>query len=241
MTLSEPTLPTVTAGEPVTAEGWNGLVNGLRTLYQAVIALGGAAVDVEVTGAPGADVDVVAEPLGAGRAVRALPPFGTRTRHQLVGLTDGPWRVHVFAPGRRAEARDITVPRPDVLAVALAVDGVVVPDVFGRPAQEALDLLRAAPVGVESIFDTTGGEVPATTLPPEYVNAPVLAQLPPGGTVVAATGRVRVVVASALRREPVVAMPSLIGLSLAEAQRALEAVGLRMGRTDIRFTTGSEQ
>lgn len=241
MTLTEPALPRVTPGEPVTAEGWNGLVTGLRDLYRAVIALGGAAVDVEVTGHPAPDVEVFAEPLGAGRPVQALPPFGARTRHQLVGLTEGSWRVHVTGTGCVPEIRDITVPRPEVLGVALRASGPVVPDLFNVPAQQALLDLSGAAIGVRLIVDTTGREVSFTTLPPEYANAPVLAQLPAAGTVLPEGGTVRLVVASALRREPVVVMPSLIGLSLAEAQQALEAVGLRVGRTDVRFGPGREQ
>src|SRR5215471_4987806 len=121
MPLTTPSLATVTAGEPVTAQGWNQLVTGLTALYTAVIALGGGMLEVTVntqipvpTGAAGTlptviqlpAAIVVAEPLGEGRPVRAIPPFGSRTAHLLVGLTDGQWRVHVQADGFTAEARD---------------------------------------------------------------------------------------------------------------------------------------
>jgi beta-lactam-binding protein with PASTA domain len=63
----------------------------------------------------------------------------------------------------------------------------------------------------------------------------VLVQLPAAGTVVAAgTGRVRLVLASALRREPVVTMPSLIGLTPNEAKEVLEKVGLTLGSSNVR-------
>jgi hypothetical protein len=42
------------------------------------------------------------------------------------------------------------------------------------------------------------------------------------------------VVASALRRDPVVTMPSLTGLSLSEAQEVLERIGLVLGETSLR-------
>jgi len=237
MPLTKPQLDPVTAGEPVTAAGWNALVNGLSALYDAVIAMGGGTLEVTVTagGAPVADAAVVAEPLGEGRAVAALPPFGARTSHLLVGLTDGPWRVHVRAPGFATEARDITMPQTDPLSVPLAVDGVRVPDLFGRGARGALDELRALGIDADLLLDTTGREVSRSALPPEYVDSPVLFQLPPAGTVVpTGTGRVRLVLASALRREPVVTMPSLIGLSLTEAQEVLERIGLTLGQTNLR-------
>jgi len=240
MPLTTPPLATVVAGEPVTAQGWNALVNGLRALYQAVIALGGATLDVTVTAGQQSpqSITVVAEPLGEGRPVRALPPFGARTAHLLVGLTDGPWRVHVQAPGFTAEVREVILPRTDPLAVALTSAGVVVPDLFGDSLRGALDELRRLGIDTDQVLDTTGREVSRSAVPPEYVDAPILAQLPAAGEVVpSGTGRVRLVVASALRREPVVTMPSLIGLSLGEAQQVLERLGLRMGSTTIRQGT----
>ena len=41
-------------------------------------------------------------------------------------------------------------------------------------------------------------------------------------------------VASALRREPVVKMPSLIGLTLTEAKEVLDRIGLTLGETSLR-------
>jgi len=237
MPLTTPALATVTAGEPVTAQGWNAIVTGLGDLYAAVIALGGETLDVAVTsnGAPFPDAVVIAEPLGGGRAVRALPPFGARTAHLLVGLTDGAWRLHIQAPAFVSQTKDVTLPSAEVVAVAMAVDGIVVPDLFGVSLQGALDQVRALKIDADLVLDTTGREVSRTAVPPEFVDAPVLMQLPAAGAVVPlATGRVRLVVASALRRDPVVTMPSIIGLTLAEAQEAVERVGLRLGSSSVR-------
>jgi hypothetical protein len=235
MPLTRPTLASVSPGEPLTAQAWNALVTGLTGLYDAVIALGGGTLEVEVTGAPAADITVVAEPLGEGRATEALPPFGTRTRHLLVGLTDGPWRVHVRAPGRTTQQREVTMPVADPLSVALTVDGVVVPDFFGQPARSVLDQLRSLGIDADALIDTTGREVSRAALPPEYVDSPILLQLPEAGVVVpAGSGRVRLVVASALRRDPVVTMPSLVGLSLTEAKQVLDRLGLVLGQSNVR-------
>jgi len=235
MPLTRPTLASVTPGEPLTAQAWNALVTGLTGLYDAVIALGGATLEVEVTGPDTEDVTVIAEPLGEGRATEALPPFGTRTRHLLVGLTDGPWRMHVRAPGFTTQQREITLPSTDPLVVAMTVDGVVLPDFFGQPVRGVLDQLRSLTLDADALIDTTGREVSRTSLPPEYVDSPVLLQLPAAGTVVpTATGRVRLVVASALRRDPVVTMPSLVGLNLTEAKQVLDRLGLVLGQSNVR-------
>ncbi len=235
MPLTKPTLTSVNPGDPVTAQGWNATVTGLSALYDAVIALGGQTLQVEVTGPPAAEVTVIAEPLGEGRATQGLPPFGSRTRHLLVGLTDGPWRLHVSARGHATQIREVTMPVSDPLVVPLVVDGVVLPDFFGEPTRGVLDQLRSLGIEADALIDTTGREVSRTSLPPEYVDAPVLLQLPSAGAVVpVGTGRVRLVVASALRREPVVTMPSLIGLSLTEAQQVLERLGLVLGDSSVR-------
>lgn len=235
MPLTMPTLTSVNPGDPLTAQGWNAVVDGIQDLYSAVIAMGGATLEVAVDGPPSGGARVIGEPMGEGRATEALPPFGERTRHLLVGLTDGPWKVHVSAYGFATQVLDVTMPHDDPLAVTLTRSGVVVPDFFGQPVRGVIDQIRALGIDVDALLDTTGREVSRVALPPEYVDSPVLLQLPEAGTVVAAgTGRVRLVVASALRREPVVTMPSLIGLSLTEAQQVLERLGLVLGQSTVR-------
>ncbi|WP_405066994.1 PASTA domain-containing protein [Kribbella sp. NBC_01510] len=251
MTLTTPSLASVTAGEPVTAQGWNAIVTGLTALYDAVIALGGETLDVAVTRSVGTGTtatteplptaDVLAEPLGEGHSVQALPPFGTRTAHLLGGLTNGTWRVHIQAPGFTAEIREVTIPHTEPLAVTLTTDGVETPDLFGLGMRGALDKLRALGIDADLVLDTTGREISRVAVPAEYVDAPVLAQLPAAGAVVpSGTGRVRMVVSSALRREPVVTMPSLAGLTLSEAQQALGKLGLRVGTTTFRETAADQ-
>lgn len=234
MPVTKPTLTSVNPGDPLTAQGWNAVVDGLEGLYDAVIALGGGALDVDIAGpVPGSAV-VIAEPLGQGQVSQALPPFGSRTRYLLTGLTDGPWRVHVSSPGFVTQHIDVTMPHADALAVQLATDGVVVPDLFGVTAQEALSRLTELNLVADALVDTTGRDVSRSALPPEYASSPILFQLPMAGMVLpAGSGRVRMVVASALRRDPVVTMPSLIGLTLAEAQQVLDRLGLVLGDANV--------
>jgi hypothetical protein len=234
MPLTTPAIAPVIPGQPVTAQGWNELVSGLLDLYSAVLAFGTGAltVDVRFNGAAVGGASVVAVPDAEGQPVRAVDPFGGRTTHTVVGLSDGNWTVHVRAPGFADRAVPVTVPRVDPLVVELERRGVEVPDLFGVGLRAATDQLRAAGLDTDLVFDTTGKELPRATVPPEYVEAPVLVQDPAPGAVAAPDRlRVRLVIASPLRRDPVVTVPSLVGLSVSEATRVLERLGLTVGTT----------
>jgi hypothetical protein len=235
--LVKPPLVNVQPGQPITAQGWNAVVDGLSTLYDAVLAIGSGTLEVSVqaNGQPVPNATVIAEPVGEGQPVLGLPLFGTRTIYLVTGVSDGAWRVHVSAPGFTTQVLDTNVPQASPLVVNLALAGVAVPDLFGQPLQGALNTIRTANLDVELLIDALGREVSRTQPAAEYQNSPVLVQLPAPGTVIdPATTRLRLVVAAALREEPIVTLPSLIGLTQAEAARALEAVGLKLGKVTVR-------
>ncbi len=237
MALVKPPLATEEPGRPITAQGWNAIVDALSMLYDAVLAIGSGVltVSIQADGQPVANASVIAEPVGDGQPVRGLPLFGTRTTYLVTGVNDGAWRVHVSAPGFTTQILDTTVPQASDLVVNLARSGSVVPDLFGIGLQAGLNTLSAASLDVDIIIDALGKEISRTQVPTEYQNSAVLMQLPVAGSVIdAATTRLRLVVAAAVREEPIVALPSLLGLTQSEAGAALSAVGLRLGKVTIR-------
>lgn len=234
MELIKPPLAAVDPGQPVTAQGWNEILTGVSDLFDAVLAFGTGVVQVNplFDGTPVADATVIATPADGGQPVRAVPPYEGRSTHSLVGLSSGTWTVHTDAPGFAIDVRSMTVPTEATLQFDMSREGVVVPDLFGVGLRAAIDALRSAGLDTDMILDTTGKELPRSTVPPEYVEAPVLDQSPaPGDIARPGALRVRLVVASALRRDPVVTMPSLVGLTATEASRVLEQLGLTVGRT----------
>jgi hypothetical protein len=235
--LVKPPLAAVEPGRPITAQGWNAIVGGLSALYDAVLAIGSGSVTVSVQadGAPVPGAQVVAEPVGDGQPVEGLPLFGSRTTYLVTGVGDGAWRLHVSAPGFLTQVIDVTVPAPDPVVVNLARAGVVVPDLFALPLQGALATLGTVGLDVDLIIDALGHEVSRTQVPAEAQNSPVLLQLPGADAVVdPATTRLQLVVAAAVREEPIVTVPSLVGLTQPEAARALESLGLRLGKITVR-------
>ena len=236
MPLVKPPLDTVAPGRPITAQGWNAVVNALDALYNAVLAIGSGSVTVSVQadGQPVTGAQVVAEPVGEGQPVEGLPLFGTRTTYLVAGVSDGAWRLHVSAPGFVSQVVEVTVPAADALVVNLARAGKVVPQLFGQPLQGALAELSTAGLDVDIILDALGQEVSRTQVPAEAQNSPVLLYFPAAGAVIdPATTRLQIVVAAALHEEPIITVPSLVGLSQGEASRALEKVGLRLGKITV--------
>src|SRR5207244_13542720 len=117
-------------------------------------------------GSPVAGASVVAVPLAGGNPVTALPLYGDVTTYHLTGVNPGNWRVFVQAHGFKPETRDVTVPVAEPVSISLALDGAVVPDLFGVTAQDALAQLTTAGISVDLILDITGHEVSRVQLPP---------------------------------------------------------------------------
>jgi hypothetical protein len=237
MALTKPALATVSAGDPVTAQAWNTIVTGVGDLYDAVLAFGHGVLQVSVlfNSHPVDGARVVAAPAtGDLTPIEAVEPYGGVTGYSVVGVTAGTWHVFVSAPGFQPQTQDVTIPASAPLVFNLTASGVVVPDLFGVTAQEALTQLSALNLNVDVILDVLGHEVPKTSLPPQYQNQPILDQLPPAGTVVDPSAqRMRLVVATALEQAPVVTMPSLVGLTYDEVASVLDGLGLKVGKTTV--------
>ncbi len=239
MALEKPPLPHVSPGGPVAAQGWNAIVDGLLALYDAVLALGTGhlAVNVRAGGEVVRDATVVAVPDGGGQPVMSLPLFGAATSYLITGVSAGSWQVHVRAPGFQPAVVPATVPTDIEVTVGLTPAGAVVPDLFGLGLSDALRRMREANLEPGLMIDTLGHEISSVRVPVEYQNSPVLAQLPMAGDVTdPTTGRVQLVVAAAIAEEPVITVPSLAGLTQAEAARVLEQLGLRLGKVSVRTT-----
>jgi len=237
MALTKPALAHVNPGEPVTAQAWNAIVDGLDDLYDAVLAIGTGVLQVSLTSGelPVRGAQVVGVPIAGGNPVGALPLYGDVTTYQLVGVSPGNWRIFILADGFNPETREVTVPSEAPIVVNLTRSGVLMPDLFGVPAEDALAQLGTLNLSVDLILDVTGHEVSRVNLPPEFQNSPILMQLPDAGTVLdPASARVRLVLAVAIDQTPVVTMPSLIGLSADEVATVLNQLGLVLGRTTVR-------
>ena len=84
------------------------------------------------------------------------------------------------------------------------------------------------------VVDITGRDVPPANPGAEFSSTLVLVQLPLPGYPVAADSGAQLVVSAALEIEATIEMPSLAGLTLVEARRVLDQLGLVLGNVQTR-------
>ena len=218
-------------GEPVTAQAWNDVLNGLGQVHSFLENTEATALRVQVsaTGADLARVRVTA--LRAdGIAFDAVPPLPPSTQHMFPGLRPGSYTLQVSAVGFQPTSANVTLPDATVQAVVLNPSGAFMPAVFGMTLAEALAALANRQIAVDRVLDITGSDVPVANPGSQFSGSRVLMQLPLEGTAVPVGQPVQLVISATLAAQATVEIPPLTGLTLAEAQKALEGLGLVLGK-----------
>ncbi len=238
MILNPPfTKTNVQPGDPMTAQAWNDVVNAVAAIYQHIETSGAAVVKVQVSG-PNLNPATarVTATRSDGVVIEAVRPV-TDTLHSFPGLSAGSYMIRAEAPGfeptTTALAVDAATP-PATQNIALTRRGNFMPFVFGQKLTDALAQLGSLTINVNQVLDVTGASVPVANPGPEFGGSLVLMQFPPPGVPVAAGEFAQLLISASLSVEASIEMPSLAGLTLLEATRALEAVGLKVGKTTTR-------
>ena len=229
MPIDVPAQKTVVPGEPVTAEGWNALVGGVTALTQYLNATEATGVRVTIKN-PGVTDARVAATREDGTTYEAVPPVPPGTDFVLAGLRPGAYTIRAEAPGFSPATASVTVPTLTPVEFSLQANGSFMPETFGLTLRAALQALSSQHIAISRILDVVGRDVAPANPGAQYNDQPVLAQLPAAGTAVPPDGQVQLVVSAPLQVQPSVEVPSLAGLTLAEAQKALEAIGLVLGK-----------
>ena len=227
----------VSPGEPITAQAWNDIVLAIGSIMGFLEASTGSGLRV-IVGNAAADptatrVMAIAEN-GSVTEGALIPPGATESApggaFSIRNLTPGSYTVRAEAPGFTAATETVTIPSTTPVTVTMTAAAPFMPLVFGMKLSDALAELATANINVSRILDITGQEVPPANPPSEHRDSPVLMQFPARGEPVAAGATAQLVVAAALELEASVEMPSLAGLSLPEARRVLDELGLVLGR-----------
>jgi hypothetical protein len=226
-----PNIPkTVNAGEPVTAEAWNVIVKAILSLTNYLSSTEGSSLQVSLTntGLVASSVRMTAT-RDDGVTFQAVAPVPPGTQFVFSGLRPGSYTIRAEAPGFDPATKAVTSPATDPITLTLTPHGAFMPLVFGSSLQAALQQLQNSSITVDRILDVTGHDVPTANPGSEYASSLVLMQIPDAGTPVAPEGKTQLVIAAALQIQPSIEVPSFVGLTLAEAQKALEGMGLVLG------------
>jgi PASTA domain len=221
----------VVPGEPVTAQAWNDIVNSMSAVYGYLETTEATTLRVQIANSA---IDLATVRVTAvredGTSAEAVRPVAPGTQHVLSGLRPGSYSVHAEAPGFDPASLDVTVPISAVQNVTLTKKGAFMPAVFGKDLQEALAELKALSIIVGRVIDVTGSDVPVANPGAEFATSKVLIQLPSSGASVTPGETVQLVISASLKVDSAVELPPLTGLTLSEAQKALESLGLVLGK-----------
>lgn len=229
MPINVPPQTTVSPGEPVTAEGWNAIVGGVTALTQYLNATEASGVHVVIKNAGVTNARVTAT-RDDGVTYEAVAPVPPGTDFIIAGLRPGAYVVRVEAPGFTTETASITAPIATPVEISLQANGAFMPELFGSTLRAALQELSSRKIAVGRILDVVGRDVAPANPGSDYNDQPILAHFPSAGTAVPPEGQVQLLVSTALQVQQSVEVPSLAGLTLSEAQKALEALGLVLGK-----------
>lgn len=228
----------VRPGQPLTAQGWNDLVDGI----DAVHAFLRATLHVVTVRLTNADVDPrgvrVTAVRGDAAPVEAVAPTEDNGAHTLTGLEAGTWTIVATALGFRAASANVTITDAGATEVKLTLEATakVMPELFGLDLSSALALLQKAGIPLTRLMDFEGTDYAPANPGAERLKQPVLAQAPVAGSLLDASraaGGAAAVIAVPAELESVVEVPSLAGLTQDEAKRVLENLGLRLGKVTV--------
>jgi len=223
---------TVQPGEPLTAQAWNDILDAVDGAYQFLQSTQHT-VRVTITNPELADdlerVRVTAS-RSAGAPVEAVRPIPPGKDHVLSRLEAGAWTVTAEAHGYAPASAPVTVADAGetTLQLALQKAGSFMPDFFGATLGIAKAALAQATIPLVRVLDFNGRELPTNSTDDD--DKPVLVQWPPPDVALPPGGGARLVIAVPVQVEPAVEVPALTSLTQQEAQKALEAVGLTLGK-----------
>jgi len=231
----------VLAGEPLTAQAWNDVVNAMSAVYNHIESSEASSVKVQISNS-GIDLDSVrvTATRDDGISIEAVRPVPPSTLHTFPGLAPGSYTIRAEAPGFSAASLTVAVTSSGTLAtqnITLTKLGSIMPMTFGMTLTDVLAQLTSLSIAVSNVVDVTGTAVPVASPGAAYGQSLVLMQFPAAGTPVTPGQAAQLVISAALTPEVSIEMPSLTGLTLAEASKALEALGLKVGKSFTKKTS----
>jgi hypothetical protein len=226
---------TVRPGEPLTSQAWNDLLDGIEGVHQFLRATMHT-VRIRIT-TPGLNPQAVriTASRAEGAPVEAVRPIPPGQDHILTWLEPGAWTVTAEAVGYQTATAPVTVgdSAETTLEIALQPAAAFMPDCFGLPLSQAQAALATTGIPLVRLADFTGRDLPPQNPGNDAMDALVFVQWPGAGVPMPAGTGAALIIAVPIQVEAAVEVPSLAGLTQQEAQKALEAIGLVLGKVSI--------
>lgn len=233
MELTQFTAKKVDPGEPITAQAWNEMVDGIKDLNAFVLASESTALRVRLGNV---NISLSTVRITARRddgwLTEAVAPVSGDGQFVFASLPAGVFTLQATAPGFKPAGASVTIPSEEEVSLTMEPDGAFMPNMLGVELGSALAGLDNLGISVGRLLDVVGKELPPANPGSEYSSQPVLVQLPDPGVAVPPEGKVQLVIAAALRLDDSVEIPPLTGLTLNEARKALAAIGLKLGKVE---------
>jgi hypothetical protein len=234
--LTHPPLIDAHPGDPITSEGWNNLLQSVKTLYDALNKPQGTLIFKVVDKADsqpvaGAVVSLFAKTGGLVRSAAFVG--GTLNAYVAFGVPLGSYGIVAEAEDYAVESRDLEVVESEAAqetAIQMTRTSVRIrmPNLFGFTIAEAQLTLGNAKLILGRIIDSHGNDIPPAAVPAALLSGRVLNQVPEAGALVEASEAVQLHISAKVEVKLPVKVPKLSGMTYAQATAALEAVGLKI-------------
>lgn len=239
MAITHPSLIKSTPGDPITAEGWNNIIDAIKTLYAEYNRSQGA-LTVEVRN--GKDKSILKDATVTLFA-RGIPPqiavyAGGKVQSYIAhDLKPGEYQMTVEAETYDSEERKIIIKEGgSTLEITVDMTQTVIrkpaPNLFGLKLAAAEETLKNAGFLMHRVIDSHGKDLSADDIDKVGAEAKVINQVPEANLLHEIGDPVDLLVSAKAAFVEQVTVPELKGLSLNEARAALEAANLVLGDTN---------
>ena len=239
MAITHPPLIKSTPGDPITAEGWNNIIDAIKTLYAEHNRSQGA-LTVEVRNGKDksilkdATVTLIAKDIPPQIAVYAGGKVQSYIAHDL---NPAEYQMMVEAETYDSEERKIII-KEDGSTLEVTVDMTQtivrkpVPNLFGLKLAAAGETLKNAGFLMHRVIDSHGKDLSADDIDKVGAEAKVINQVPEANLPHTIGDPVDLLVSAKAAFVEQVTVPELKGMTLNEVRAALKAANLVLGDTN---------
>lgn len=239
MAITPPPLIEALPGDPITAEGWNYMIDAIKALYVEVNRTQGAlTVAVREGKAKSVIKDATVTLVAKGIPPQSAAYAGGEVQSYIVrDLKPAEYKMTVEAEDYDTEVRNVVI-KDDGTVVEVTVDMTqtvmkkAVPDLFGLKLAAAGEALQKAGFLMSRVIDSHGKDLSADDIEKVGAEAKVINQVPEARLLHETGAPVSLLVSAKAAVAQQVTVPDLKGLTVNEVRTVLKEADLVLGDID---------